>query len=354
MPTLPRILLLLLIVCMVLGMLFVGLYPFNYFPENRVSLNEDGNGLHFFGRGIAYSTKVGDWPRKGPITLELVLEPLRSYNHGVPHILSLCDKSGHEVLYLGQWENSLIVRLMETSRWTKKIKREIGAWDLLDPGELIYINLVLGEGTAEIYANGHLVRKYNDFDFTSEVLKRPVNSIVLGNAPIGDSSWRGKILRFTISGGAMGPSAVRNRYEQWETSQSQIIQDIIVPEILTPIRKEFLSLPSNEFLYRRSFYKDVIINLAGFVPLGLFFSMFFSGHPDKKHTVSNFVLPVLIGGLLSLFIETNQVFLVSRSSSMTDLLLNILGSGIGVAVYWSGEKIISNFTFQISEKNHDP
>jgi len=343
MPLLPRILLLLLIVCMVLGMLFVGLYPFNYFPENRVSLKEGGNGLHFFGRGIAYSTKVGEWSRKGPVTVELILEPERTYHHRTPHILSLCDKSGHEVMYLGQWEDSLIVRLIEDSRWTERIKKEIGAGDILVPGEPVHINLVLSKERADIYANGELVGEYEGFDFTSAVSRRPVHSIVLGNAPTGDSSWRGKILGFTVSGDAMDPTAIRNRYEQWKTSQSQDIQDIIVPEILKPISKEFLSLPSRRFLQRRSFYKDVIINVAGFVPLGLALTILFSGNPVKNNAISNFFLPVLMGGLLSLFIETNQVFLISRSSSMTDLVLNILGSGIGAAVYRGGEKIISKF-----------
>lgn len=355
MPILPRILLFLLIICMILGMLFVGLYPFNYFPENRVLVNEDGNGLHFFGRGIAYSTKIGDWPRKGPITLELVLEPERTYHHRTPHILSLCDKSGHEVMYLGQWENSIIIRLVEDSRWTERVKREIGAWGLLDPGEAVHISLVLSKGNAEIYANGQLVREFGEFDLTEAVSKRPIMSFVLGNSSTGDSPWKGKILGFTVLDGMTDPIAIRNRYEQWEANQTQDMQDIIVPEILTPIRKEFLSLPSREFLQRRAFYKDVIINVAGFIPLGLALTIFFSGIPfNKKYAISKFVLPVLVSGLLSLFIETNQAFLLSRSSSLTDLVWNILGSGIGVVVYWGVERIIPYVKFQIPEENQEP
>ena len=134
MSYLPRNLVLTIIIIMILGMLFIGLYPFNYFPENRVSTNEDGSGLHFLGRGIAYSTEVDGWPRKGPITLELMLKPDRTYNHNLPHILSLCDETGREVMYLGQWKNSLIIRLVEDNRWIKRTKKEIGAGDALNPG----------------------------------------------------------------------------------------------------------------------------------------------------------------------------------------------------------------------------
>ena len=51
------------------------------------------------------------------------------------------------------------------------------------------------------------------------------------------------------------------------------------------------------------------------------------------------VLVISGGALLSLLIEINQVFLVSRNSSATDLLLNILGTVLGVVLYRRGVKI---------------
>jgi hypothetical protein len=351
---------------MMLGMLFVGLYPFNYFPLNQVSINEDGSGLSFHDRGIAYTTGSSVWPAgigsEESLTLELKLKPERSYNQDIPHILSLCDDAGKEVIYLGQWKNSLIVRLIEDSRWIEKINKEIGTGDVLKAGESIFITIVLEKDTAGIYVNGQLKREFTRFEFSKAVSKRPIRSLVLGNASDGDSPWQGMILRFSVINSALDAAAVMNRYKSGglsnfshtrgefikyllEDSVGRIINnqagkgwDLIVPETLSPLRREFLSLPSRIFLQSRHFYEDAIVNLVGFVPLGFFLTLFFSGIPFKKHLYVIFMFPVLVGGLLSLFIETNQVFLISRSSSMTDLVLNILGAGLGIGVYWMGKR----------------
>jgi len=363
---------------MVLGMLFIGLYPFVYFPPNKVFLGATGNGLHFYARGIALSTGDDGWSNNdhsgNPITLELWVKPARTYYRKIPHILSLCDVSGREVLYLGQWKNSLIVRLMEDSRWIKAIKKEIGTVDVFNPGEKVLITLVLNKKSAYIYLNGHLVRKYDGFDFTKTVSKHPIRSLVLGNSSTGDSPWRGEISGFTAWNIALGPTAIFDRFEQrnlgkssqtgeefikytFEKTENGIIRNkarsdwnLIIPEILTPLRREFLGMPSKQFLQKRSFYKDSVINVAGFIPFGYVLTVFFSGISLKKYSILNFIFPILIGGLLSLFIETNQVFLVTRSSSMTDLVLNILGTGLGAGVYWRRKVIVPSFKFQISKK----
>ena len=184
-------------------MLFVGLYPFDYFPPNQVSVNDDGNMLQFHGRGIAYSTGSSVWPAgvgsEDSFTLELMLKPERAYNRGIPHILSLCDDSGREVIYLGQWKNSLIIRLMGNNRWIAKIKREIDAGDVFNPGEPVSITLVLNKGSADIYVNGQLTRESGGFDLTEVVSKRPIRSLVLGNSSTGDSPWQGEMVHFSLN-----------------------------------------------------------------------------------------------------------------------------------------------------------
>ncbi len=342
----------------ILGMLFVGLWPLNYIPKNQVTWVEAGNGISFKGRGHAFSTESTTWPREdysgGPITLEIVLKPERTYFRGIPHILSLCDRSGREVVYFGQWKNHLIVRLMEDSRWVERVKREIESGDVLIPGKPVHITLVLVKDRAVLFTEGKLVKEFIGFDLTQLMAERSVQSVVFGNSSTGDSPWRGKILSFSVFDKALDSTTIRDRYQKWESgaainTDDEIIRyrfhknsertirnyvgkdwDLIIPESLIPLRREFLSLPPRQFLKKKSFFKDALINLVGFTPLGFFLAVFFGTSANSKR-LRTLAISVLLGGLLSLFIEVNQVFLISRSSSVADLIMNTFGTAVGVS-----------------------
>ena len=75
------------------------------------------------------------------------------------------------------------------------------------------------------------------------------------------------------------------------------------------------------------------------MPLGLALSIFFVGDQRKRITWEKKFLPVIAGGLLSLFIEVNQAFLVTRTSSVTDFILNSVGAGIAVGAYLMWNRI---------------
>jgi len=363
MSLLSRNFLITIILVMILSMLFIGLYPFNYFPTNSASINDIGKSLNFSGRGIAYARSNRGWSSKDPITLEIAFTPARTHTRGIPHILSLCDQSGREVMYLGQWSNSLILRLMEGNRRIEKVKNEIGIGDVLKPGEQVFITLAFNSGTVNIYSNGKLALKQLNFDFAGATKEHPIRSLVLGNSSAGDSSWRGEFSAFTVWNATTNSSAIRDRFEKWTISKVSDIDgalisynfedggsktisnetggswELLIPENLTPLKRKFLELPSKRYLFKRSFYEDAAINLIGFMPLGLALSIFFVGDQRKRITWEKNFLPVIAGGLLSLFIEVNQAFLVTRTSSVTDFILNSVGAGIAVGAYLMWNRI---------------
>jgi glycopeptide antibiotics resistance protein len=72
------------------------------------------------------------------------------------------------------------------------------------------------------------------------------------------------------------------------------------------------------------------LNIAGFIPLGFFFTVYFSlVRPIPRPRI----MVVVLGLTISLTIETAQYFLPTRDSSMTDVITNTLGTAIGVAFY---------------------
>jgi glycopeptide antibiotics resistance protein len=80
-----------------------------------------------------------------------------------------------------------------------------------------------------------------------------------------------------------------------------------------------------------AFWKDVTLNLLGFIPLGFFLSALrsdFGGAAARR----NLLLCVGLCLALSLVIELAQAFIPSRSSQLLDLLLNTLGGAIGVTL----------------------
>ena len=354
---LSRNLISIVIVGMISGMLMVGLYPFDYSPSNQVSILGDGTGIRFYGQGEALSTGEFSWPLADysgqPFTMELHLKPLRTYHESVPHIMSLCDRSGREVFYLGQWKSHMVMRLLGESRWSAgKVTKEVGTQDHLHEGKPVSLTFVFGNGQAKVYADGALADVYEGFDLTDAMAHRPVRSVILANSSSGEDPWQGEILDFSIFDRILDPGVIADRYNKTGSgtgvdNPGEIIRyrfdklsgntirnsagngwDLLVPETLTPLRREFLSLPAPDNLHHGWFYKDALVNLAGFIPLGLFLTLFFAAR-RRSSRVWTVGLPVTAGFLLSLFIEANQVFLVMRNSSLTDLFLNTLGTMLG-------------------------
>jgi glycopeptide antibiotics resistance protein len=82
---------------------------------------------------------------------------------------------------------------------------------------------------------------------------------------------------------------------------------------------------------------DILTNVLGFIPFGFFFSGYL--WMRKKTTLYHLLLiSILFGGFLSLVIELIQVYLPARSSQLTDVITNILGTAIGVALFFKTRK----------------
>jgi VanZ family protein len=79
-----------------------------------------------------------------------------------------------------------------------------------------------------------------------------------------------------------------------------------------------------------SYRNNVLINIGGFVPLGIFFCAYFSSVRRFDRAV---LATIVLGGVFGLTIEVLQAFLPTRDSGMTNITTNILGTGIGAMSY---------------------
>lgn len=81
---------------------------------------------------------------------------------------------------------------------------------------------------------------------------------------------------------------------------------------------------------------DVVANVLGYAPLGFFLIL---GSLRSGHSRYALGMAVLVPTLLSLLMESVQVYLPNRVPSNLDWLLNILGAVMGAASAWSLEKM---------------
>ena len=77
------------------------------------------------------------------------------------------------------------------------------------------------------------------------------------------------------------------------------------------------------------YWYDIGINIIGFVPLGACFFIYFSLLKPARYPGT---ATISLGLFTSLVIEILQVFLPTRSSDMTDVITNTLGTILGVMI----------------------
>jgi VanZ family protein len=104
--------------------------------------------------------------------------------------------------------------------------------------------------------------------------------------------------------------------------------DLVIPTYFTPYKRAFLEIPPMSLRdYKRNIVEDMVVNLFGFMPLGMLLFMVLE-RKDLGMGVC-LVLAVALGLSVSLTIELLQAYLPTRNSSMLDLIMNTTGTLIG-------------------------
>jgi len=106
--------------------------------------------------------------------------------------------------------------------------------------------------------------------------------------------------------------------------------DLLIPERYTISDEKFLQPVWQEFHWEWGYWKNVLINIAGFVPFGFFFYAYLSSARHLRHIE---LFTVIFGAATSLTIEVLQSLLPTRDSGTTDLITNTLGTCLGLMLY---------------------
>jgi hypothetical protein len=338
------------------GILVAGLWPFHA-PRNEVRWLGYGSGLFFGKYGSivsASSFKAGPLAADSSCSLEIWLEPRRVQSSGT--ILAFYRPESRSIPFaLRQSLGDLTIeRPSQDQARPEKITVYVN--DVFSRQKPVLVTISSNPAGTTVYADGAFVKKLVNPRLAS---KDFTGQLVVGNSPVTTDEWSGQVQGLAIYGHELTADEVSQHYATWTKGERRDLAgqsaaalylfnelrgnvvhnqvdsatDLLIPERFFVLREQFLERPWDEFHQDWNYWKDVGINIAGFIPLGFVFFAYFSLVRKTQHPAA---ITIALGFAVSLTIEVLQAFLPTRDSGMTDLITNTLGTAVGVMVFRSG------------------
>ena len=343
-------------VLVVFGLLTAGLWPFNPFPQNNVSWLTDQNGLRFGDKATIFSSGTFEVTRSNEepfCSLEIWLQPaLQDVNQAVM-ILAFYTLDNPLQFGLKQYRDGLVVRDYRDEQKRLRISR-IGFEHAFRQAEPVLFTITLGPNGNSAYLNGAWVKAFPHFDLSC---KNFSGQLVMGNSPTTDNAWQGKLFGTAIYNQELTSEVVSRHYTMW--SQEQITEgiakdgvralylfgersgriihnsmgpgpDLYIPKTFGILHKKILAPPWEEFAPTLGYAWNILVNIAGFIPFGFLFCTYLTCNRQWNRAA---VVTVVLGGIISVTIEVVQGFIPSRTSGVTDIITNTLGTSLGVILW---------------------
>ena len=338
-----------LCVLVLCGTLVLGLWPFHRLKNDVIWLRNE-NGLRFGGDGTILSSgtfEIGSQD-EGSSSLEIWLQPGLTSDSNT--LLSFSPPENPLQFSLHQYRSSLLLqRHIQSEHRTATIGIE-GVFRQIRP---VFITITSGAKGTEMYVDGALADRFQQ----SRLGKDFTGQLIVGTSPIARDSWQGELRGLAIYRSELTAAEVLHHYETWTKkgrpeitySESPIALyllderagdvahdairpgiDLNIPERYTLLRQIFLQPFWEEYRPGWGYWRDVLMNVIGFVPLGLCFCAYLSSISKIKRPA---LATTVLGFAVSLSIEVLQSYLPTRSSGTTDLITNTLGTWLGVTLF---------------------
>jgi hypothetical protein len=304
--------------------------------------------------------KASNSPDETSCSIEIWLQPSSTYANKT--ILAFYTPENPSQFRLRQYfDDFLVLRGILDQRKNIRIA-EINMQHAFRRGTQSFVTITSGAQRTGFYLDGALIDSASHWGLTSNHF---TGQLVVGNSPLTDDSWSGQLRGLAIYNRELTAAQVLQHYTTWtKTGRPEISEeqhpialylfqeqagrtvhnqapsgpDLYIPQHYFILHEGFLTPPWKEFDAYRGYFKDVAVNIAGFVPLGFFFCAYLSSAFHRKHAVLE---TILLGAAISLFIEISQSYMATRDSDMTDVITNTLGTIVGALLYgWAPPQLL--------------
>jgi hypothetical protein len=337
------------------GILMAGLWPFTPHPKNHVAWLANGNGLHFGEYGTILSSSAfqpADSAGWAPCSLEIWAQP--GLTEDTNTLLGFYSSENLVSFSMHQSIKDLVFQRGYRDRQQRLRVVKINIDDVFRQDRQAFITITSSTQGTAIYIDGVLVKTSTHLGLSSRDF---AGQLVVANSPVANDSWSGRLRGLAIFDRELTAAEVLQHFNTWTKSGQPEISgkedplalylfeeragnvvhnhvasapNLYIPDHYLILHQVFLELPWKEFHAGWGYYKNLIINIGGFVPLGFVFCAYFS---SVRHYKRAQFITILLGATVSLTIEVLQAYIPTRDSGMTDVITNTLGTALGAPLY---------------------
>jgi VanZ family protein len=333
-----------------------GLWPFNPFPRNQVAWLDTGKGLQLGDHGVVISKQsfqLSQLNRESFCTLAIRVQPA-AFPNGSGTLLGFYTAENPTQFRLMQWRDMLLIKkdYRDTENHLKTI--EVDLEHAFLTGEPVSFIITSGPDGSLAYRNGLRSAGITRMGLSCADF---AGQLVLGDSAVIDNSWRGKVLDLVIYDRELAAKEIASEYASWNAnqrvqelsgdqhvvahyaftegsgrnvhSQPGSAPDLYIPEIFKVPHKKMLMWPWEESPDKRDF-RDISINILGFVPFGFVFAAYLTLNRNVSHST---IVTILCGAAISLTIEILQEYIPGRDSGILDIITNTFGTFLGALLF---------------------
>lgn len=321
------------------------LWPYNFFQENRVSVRDGA--IRFSNPGTAFTGSPVSLPQGGGAFSLLLRYTCRrpTENAWITH---WGESMGRYTILVGQFSNQILVDL---STGPDLRRSRVFVQGQVRPDTAVWLGVVYDGALLEVYCDGSR-KGAAVVHAVAEGHTTAAYPLVLGSHANGKFPWNGEMDAFALFGRALTPEELSRpeallregdpllRFD-FAAAAGGIVPDggsaatptaLIIPARFRPAALSPLVPPQN-YWQRGPLYRDILANVVLFLPFGVLLAALLHGR-YRPWTIT--VMVLLISCAVSAAIELLQAILPTRWSSLTDLLTNTVGGGLGALAFVLG------------------